>query len=92
MRTFATVGFIAAVAAGAIYLAQRPTIARGDVMAAQLSEQFEQQGVTLVRCDREIPITVSGAVFECTLEGPLGTTTAVFTMARDGSIEFRHEP
>jgi hypothetical protein len=88
MRRFATVGFIAAVAAGAVYLGLRPTIARGDVMA----ERLRESGVHAVRCDPEIPITPSGAVFECDLEMGNGLTTAVFRMARDGSIEFRHEP
>jgi hypothetical protein len=66
MRMLA-IAFIAAIAGGATYLARRPTIARGDVVAADLLAKNKDTIRTLV-CDPEIPITVMGAQFSCEAE------------------------
>ena len=57
--------FIAAVAAAAIHLARRPTIADGRVMEVDLLAQLRDQGVIGLRCDRAIPIRRDGATFTC---------------------------
>src|SRR5690606_21431373 len=66
MRTLAALAFIAGVGGVASYLAQRPTIADGGVMAADLLAQLRARNITAVACDREIPIGPRGAVFQCT--------------------------
>ncbi|HEX4416280.1 MAG TPA: hypothetical protein VH165_00200 [Kofleriaceae bacterium] len=87
MRTLAVLLFIAAVAGVAIHLAQRPTIADGRVMEADLLVQLRKNGVHGLRCDREIPIGKRGAVFTClaTLDNG-GTQTIEYTMDRAGQL------
>ncbi|HEX4454454.1 MAG TPA: hypothetical protein VH143_26515 [Kofleriaceae bacterium] len=67
MRSVLVIAFIAAVAAGAAYLARRPTIARGDVIAADLLAK-NKATIRALACDPEIPITVAGARFSCDAE------------------------
>jgi hypothetical protein len=87
MRTLAALAFIAGVAALAAYLAQRPTVADGEVMAADLLEQLRERSITAVTCDREIPIGPRGAVFECTATASDGSTARIeYTMGRDGAL------
>jgi hypothetical protein len=61
------IAFIATIAGGAAYLAQRPTIAHGDVMAADLLAK-NKATIRALACDPEIPITVTGARFSCEAE------------------------
>lgn len=62
-RSIAVIAFIAAAAAAALYCAQRPTVARGSVLAGQLVESNPL--LDRLDCDAEVPITVSGATFDC---------------------------
>jgi hypothetical protein len=67
MRSLLVLAFIAVIAGGAVMLARRPTIARGDVIAADLLSKNPATIRALV-CDPEIPITVTGARFSCDAE------------------------
>jgi hypothetical protein len=85
MRTLAALVFIAGVAAGAVYLSQRPTIASGNVMAADLMEQLAGKGITSMNCDDEIPIGATGAVFRCSVAASDGSTARIeYKMNREG--------
>lgn len=87
VKTLATLAFIAAAAGGAVYLARRPTVISGEVMATDLLGQLEQRGISKVRCDPEIPIGVAGAVFRCEVHGTDGSTASIeYTMDRAGSL------
>jgi hypothetical protein len=65
VRTFLALAFIAAATAAGIYVANRPTIARGEVIAADLLAQFRTRGVKELSCDQEIHIGLDGAKFYC---------------------------
>jgi hypothetical protein len=67
MRSMLVIGFIAAIAAAAAYLAQRPTIARGEVIAADLLAK-NKATIRALACDPQIPITATGARFSCDAE------------------------
>jgi hypothetical protein len=85
MRSLAVIVFIALVGATGIYFAQRPTVARGDVMAADLTAVNPQ--VKSMLCDKEIPIGVSGAKFHCAVELKDGSMVRVqFAYDRHGAI------
>jgi hypothetical protein len=85
MRSLLAIIFIGAVAAGAGYLARRPTIARGDVIAADLLAKNAQ--VRSARCDPEIPIGVDGARFSCVVQLETGGTQRVaLELDRSGVI------
>ena len=85
LRSLAVIAFIAIVAAIGIYFAQRPTIARGSVVAADLAQT--NPGVRSLECDDEIPIRHTGATFTCKVEMKTGETGHLtFTMDRAGSI------
>ncbi|MGE0545478.1 MAG: DUF4333 domain-containing protein [Kofleriaceae bacterium] len=87
MGTFATLGFVGAVAAGAIYLGFRPTVANGARMAERLHEVLADKGVTAVQCPASIPITAAGAAFQCVLETSVGETHHVeFVIDREGDV------
>jgi hypothetical protein len=87
MRTLAVLGFIAAVAAIAVFLARRPTVADGRVMEADLLVQLRKNGVTGLACDREIPIGRHGAVFTCIATLDTGATQTIeYTMNRVGGL------
>jgi hypothetical protein len=74
VRTFAALVFIGGVAAIAILLARRPTIADGRVMEAEILPAFQGQGVVGLVCDREIPVGRQGARFGCTARLGRGET------------------
>jgi len=93
VRSLAAVGFIGAVAVLGVGLARRPTIADGEVMAADLLAQLRPHGVTAMACDPRIPIDRRGAVFRCsaTLEG--GEIQRIeYTMDRTGQLTSRLAP
>jgi hypothetical protein len=93
MRTLAVLLFIAAAAGVAAYLAQRPTIADGRVMEAELLAQLREAGVTGLACDREIPIGLAGAVFTCVASLRDGTTQTVeYAMNRAGDLRAKVTP
>ena len=84
LRSLAVIAFIAIVAATGIYFAQRPTVARGSVIAADLAQS--NPAVQSIECDDEIPIGHAGATFSCRFEmktGEAGQLT--FTMDRAGN-------
>ena len=86
MRSLLVIVFVGAVAAGAGYLAGRPTIARGDVIAADL---LAKNHTTLhsITCESEIPIGVDGARFACVAELASGVTRRLdIQLDRGGSI------
>ena len=86
-RSLATLTFIAAVASAALYLARRPTIASGRVMAADLLDSVKSRGITRMDCDPEIPIGITGAVFECKVNADDGSTARIqYTMNRAGGL------
>lgn len=85
VRSLAVIAFIALVAAIGVYFAQRPTIARGDVIAADLVQS--NPTVHSIECDDEIPIGHAGATFSCKVEMKSGETGHLkFTMDREGII------
>jgi hypothetical protein len=78
--------FIALVAAVAVYCAQRPTVARGDVLAADLV-----RANPLLRgldCDKRVPIGHAGATFRCTAMFKNGDQQEyMFKINREGVID-----
>jgi len=88
VRSFAAVLFIGAVAAVGIYVGTRPTIIHGDVMAADLLTQQRKKDVVKVECDPRIPLTATGATFECLLVDSEGSSARVrYKMSRAGKLE-----
>lgn len=89
MSTLATLAFIGAAAAAGGYLATRDTVAKGSVMAADLLSRMKTQNdnITSIECDREIPLGHTGATFECTVSARDGSTARIrYTMNRAGSL------
>ncbi|HEY0252952.1 MAG TPA: hypothetical protein VGC41_15560, partial [Kofleriaceae bacterium] len=64
MRTLGVIAFIVAVAAVAGFAATHTTIARGDVLAADLLRS-NPKVLAKLTCDDEIPIGIAGATFWC---------------------------
>ena len=90
MRTLAVLMFIASAAGTAIWLARRPTVADGRVVAADLLAQLREHGVTAMACDPAIPIGRQGAVFGCTATLASGELQQIeYAMDRAGSITAR---
>lgn len=87
LRTAATLMFVAAAAGGALYLAGRPTVASGEVMAADMMKMLSSHGITDVHCDKDIPIGKTGAVFTCDVAASDGSTAKIeYTMDREGRL------
>lgn len=85
MRSAAVILFIGLVAAVAIYCAQRPTVAQGDVLAADLVES--NPTLAALDCQREVPIGLAGATFECKAMFKNGDEVDVtFALDRAGMI------
>jgi hypothetical protein len=86
MRSLAVVGFIVFVAAVALYVSQRPTIASGEVLGASLVEA----NPTLLKkldCDPDVPIGIDGATFSCRAEFKLGAVRRLtFELTRQNTI------
>jgi hypothetical protein len=81
------VAFIACAFAAAGYFLQRPTIASGEVLAAELI-QSNPQDIKRMQCDKNIPVTSNGARFACEVvlrSGRVGRM--VFDMDRAGVIK-----
>jgi len=86
VRTLATLVFIAGVGATAVFVAQKKTVIRGDVMAADLMKQLDGRGITEVSCD-DAPVDNKGAIFVCRVAANDGSrATFEYTMNRDGAI------
>jgi hypothetical protein len=95
VRTVAAIAFIAGVAATAVYVGTRPTIARGEVFAEILREA-NAATLAAVACDPDIEIANDGARFACRTTFRSGVTERLeFVMDRAGSIRqanhTRHE-
>jgi hypothetical protein len=87
MRSLAVLAFIAIVAAVALYVAQRPTLAHGDVIAAELLKSNEKL-LRALECDPEVPLGVDGATFWCRAEFRLGAVKRLkFNLDRTGRIK-----
>ena len=85
MSTLATLAFIGAAGAAAGYLAMRPTVADGRVIAADLKASSKEIQLTDVTCDREVPIGPRGADFQCSLKATDGSTAKVqMNLSRSG--------
>jgi hypothetical protein len=96
LRSLGVITFIAIVGATGVYFAQRPTVAQGDVIAAELMKSNES--VKAVTCDKHIPIGLTGATFHCGVEFKNGGVARMkFIYDRNGSItqaanDPTHEP
>jgi hypothetical protein len=87
MRSLLVVVWVGAVAAGAAYVAHRPTLARGSVLAADLKQSNAGTVVDLA-CDPEVPIGVAGASFACDVTFRAGGRSRLeFHMDREGQIQ-----
>ena len=67
----------------------KPTVIKGEVMAANMLEQATQKGfrVAKVTCDERIPITPTGAVFRCSYHGSDGSSERYeYKMDRAGAL------
>ena len=84
-KSLLVLAFIAAVGCAAFYVAQRPTIARGDVLGADIVRA--NPTLSAMHCDDAIPIGVDGAAFACHAVFKDGSTEHMtFTMDRAGMI------
>lgn len=93
MRTLAAWGFIAGVAALAIWLARTPTVADGRAIAADLLDGLRGDGVTAMECDAEVPIGQRGAEFRCVATLAAGYSQVVgYTLTPDGQYEPKPQP
>lgn len=89
-RSTAVILFIAAVAAIALYCAQRPTVAKGDVLAADLVEANPM--LDRLDCQDEVPIGVAGANFKCRAFFKNGNQADyLFALDRNGHISVAEE-
>ena len=85
LRSAGVVGFIAIVASTGVYFAQRPTVARGEVLAADLVKT--NPTVKSLECDEQVPIGLAGAKFNCAAEFKNGDRVRyVFALDRNGTI------
>jgi hypothetical protein len=79
--------FIAGAAGGAAYLWQKPTVARGDVLAQDVGTMQLFSGAADLTCDDQIPIGVSGAEFHCSAKNGFGDREAIgCALDKDGSL------
>ena len=86
LRSLAIVVFIGGVAALGVYVAKRPTLARGSVIAAQVLDA-NRGTLRAVECEDPIEIGVHGARFSCVAQLRDGTRHRVaFRMDRAGHI------
>ena len=91
LRSLGVILFIAIVGTTAAYFAQRPTIARGDVIAADLVQTNKE--VKSMSCDSRIPIGMVGATFHCGIEFHNGEgARLLFAIDRAGRITQIQEP
>jgi hypothetical protein len=91
LRSLAVLGFIGLVAAAALYAAQRKTIARGSVLAADIVAA-NPTTLRAMECQDGVEIGVSGATFSCHAEFKNGLVEEIeLTMDREGVIHPREE-
>ena len=86
VRTALALVFIAGTGGGAAFIAQKQTVIRGDVMAADLLKQLGSRGITEITCD-DAPVDTKGAVFICRVAATDGSRATIeYTMDREGAI------
>lgn len=84
LRSLAILLFIGGVGAAALYAAQRKTIARGSVLAADLVEA-NKATVRAMECDDHVEVGIDGAKFSCRAEFKNGLVERLeLTMDRAG--------
>ncbi len=89
LRSLAVLAFIGLVAAGALYAAQRKTIARGSVLAADIVAA-NPTTLRAMECDDGVEIGMNGANFSCRAEFKNGLVEQIeLTMDRAGVIHPR---
>jgi hypothetical protein len=85
VKSLAVIGFIALVAAVALFCAKQRTVARGEALAASLLETNKMLKGMI--CDDNVPIGMDGATFKCKVEWKNGNIEDYkFKMNREGSI------
>src|SRR5579862_971569 len=85
-RSLAVLAFVGLVAACAILVSQRPTVGRGEVLAADLLAS-NKTSLDKLECDPEIPIGVDGARFWCRATFKVGNVKRLqFKLDRAGGI------
>jgi hypothetical protein len=91
LRSLAVLAFIALVGAGALYAAQRKTIARGSVLAADIVAA-NPTTLRAMECEDGVEIGLAGATFSCRAEFKNGLVEQIeLTMDRAGVIHPREE-
>ena len=86
MRTLLVLLFIGVIGAGAIYAAQRPTVATGEYISETLLAS-NKAFIRAMHCDPKIPIGVDGARFYCRVVFKDGESQRLeFVMDREGQI------
>ncbi|HEY4178445.1 MAG TPA: hypothetical protein VGM90_16475 [Kofleriaceae bacterium] len=87
MKVALTIAFIAAVGAGAVVMARRPTKLSGAVIADDLLAQLKEKGITEMTCADSV-IGKQGAEFLCQVGATDGSHATIrYTMARSGQIK-----
>ncbi len=85
LRSLGVIVFIAIVGATGVYLANRPTVARGEVLAADVLKS--NPNVKALDCDTHVPIGMGGGKFSCHAEFKNGDRARfVFAIDRIGPI------
>jgi len=85
LRSVGVIVFIGIVGATAVYFANRPTVARGEVLAADLVQTNPL--VKALDCDQTVPIGLSGGKFKCDAEFKNGDRQSfTFAIDRAGQI------
>ena len=85
LRSLGVLLFIGIVGATGVYFANRPTIARGDVLAADLLHTNPL--VKALDCDEKVPLGMTGGRFKCHAEFKNGDSVHfVFAIDRNGII------
>jgi hypothetical protein len=92
LRSLAVLVFIGGVGSSAVYVGQRRTLAKGEVIAAELLAS-NPKWLRAIECDAEIEIGVDGAHFGCKVTFLAGAVEQLrFTMNRAGVIGQDGEP
>ena len=89
-RTLAVITFIGVAGAAALYFAQRRTVARGEVLAKMVMDSNLIEagpGLQKLECDKEVPLSKSGAEFKClAFMGNGLRVDYAFRLDRDGRL------
>jgi hypothetical protein len=85
LRSLGVIVFIAIVGSAAAYFARRPTVARGDVLAADLVQSNPM--LQKLECDDHVPIGMTGGRFKCQAHFKNGDSAQyTLAIARTGQI------